>query len=656
MDTWHITNIVLWLSLMNLAVTKFARFPRNNNRGTMENLLEIPRSKLDNSCFENMLSVLSVVVKSLHWSETVLFYEAVDGELPPKTETENVGFTSISYDVKNMNREQLTDILAASYIPQHPVKIILFLQNKTLELLKLANSFDMNSKRTTNYQTNSFWIIWSSVPVGNLFDNFHFHLKNLMLINCDMDILYASTVSNKTLTHIGCLNKRCIQNKELFEKGLKCSHAELYPNSKYKLNGRHLTIATMESNMIKRDIDNNGKSVYKGFLVELTNLLADSLNFTFTFVQPKDKKYGGKKNGSWQGLIGLLDRQEADMIVADLTITEDRQEAVDFIFPPFRQDTIGAVFKRNSTLESYWFKVFKPLHLYIYCCTFASIVVVGFLLFILDVDQYYLAIGILNCSRLSNIMTSLIGFVSVRGVGIWPKRESARVVVASFWMFCMVLTGVYVGNLTAKLTETREIFPFNSMEELLTRSDWKWGLTGDSLIEDIFSESKSKLISKAWQNIIEFNQTDQTVLHENRSFHIETVLNSDRYAYIVTQSKLYVLGRNDCALEAVSLVSDMSIALAVTKESFLKSGLEKIMWGLFDSGFFQVLEEKYARDNRPHSCKISTGNIRPMRPQDMLGGLLIILVGLGLAACVLIMEIVLRGHESFFKRKIQNVE
>ncbi|XP_050418702.1 glutamate receptor U1-like [Patella vulgata] len=102
-------------------------------------------------------------------------------------------------------------------------------------------------------------------------------------------------------------------------------------------------------------------------------MIAQTLNFTYSFVQPRDCKWGLEVNGVWEGMIGQLVRQEVDLVIADLAATDNK---------------------------------------------------------------------------------------------FWPKKESLRILVAFFWIFCVVLSAAYVGNLTAKLAETKENKAFNSLEEL----------------------------------------------------------------------------------------------------------------------------------------------------------------------------------------------
>ncbi|GFS45404.1 glutamate receptor ionotropic, delta-2 [Nephila pilipes] len=69
----------------------------------------------------------------------------------------------------------------------------------------------------------------------------------------------------------------------------------------------------------------------KGFEGEMLKYLVEKLKFEFELVLPNDGKYGSRdNNGTWNGVIGLVQRGEADIGLATLTITENRWEAVDF--------------------------------------------------------------------------------------------------------------------------------------------------------------------------------------------------------------------------------------------------------------------------------------------------------------------------------------
>ncbi|KAK6186486.1 hypothetical protein SNE40_008516 [Patella caerulea] len=150
-------------------------------------------------------------------------------------------------------------------------------------------------------------------------------------------------------------------------------------------------------------------------------MLAKHLNFTFTFVQPSDGKYGGKSSdGKWQGLVGLLDREEVDMVIADFSITKERSKVVDFILPPFTRNTWSALSNRGIQRESNWSKIFRPFNAYVYIAILATVTVVAILFLLVQTNSTEA-----NCSHclrpwncvfsiLSNALV-LISFLTSRG-------------------------------------------------------------------------------------------------------------------------------------------------------------------------------------------------------------------------------------------------
>lgn len=82
--------------------------------------------------------------------------------------------------------------------------------------------------------------------------------------------------------------------------------------------------------------DGSGKVVgYSGFYVDLFNELQHQLQFTAEYVPPKPKeKWGAKtKNGSWNGMVGMLIRDEIDYSAIGCGINAQRKSVVDFGFP-----------------------------------------------------------------------------------------------------------------------------------------------------------------------------------------------------------------------------------------------------------------------------------------------------------------------------------
>ena len=60
--------------------------------------------------------------------------------------------------------------------------------------------------------------------------------------------------------------------------------------------------------------DNDGKVEVNGMFKDLLDLISDTLNITYELEPPEDKKWGQYVgNGTWNGMIGLLQKEEADI-------------------------------------------------------------------------------------------------------------------------------------------------------------------------------------------------------------------------------------------------------------------------------------------------------------------------------------------------------
>ena len=79
--------------------------------------------------------------------------------------------------------------------------------------------------------------------------------------------------------------------------------------------------------------DKSGTSIVggSGFYLEPFNILAKRLNFTLRFMPSNDGKWGAlTNNGRWNGMIGMLIDEQADIVGASLSITESRAKVVSF--------------------------------------------------------------------------------------------------------------------------------------------------------------------------------------------------------------------------------------------------------------------------------------------------------------------------------------
>ncbi|MEQ2259990.1 Glutamate receptor ionotropic, kainate 4, partial [Xenotaenia resolanae] len=77
-----------------------------------------------------------------------------------------------------------------------------------------------------------------------------------------------------------------------------------------------------------------GNDRYEGFCVDMLKELADILKFKYRIRLVGDGVYGVPgANGTWTGMVGELISRKADLAVAGLTITAEREKVIDFSKP-----------------------------------------------------------------------------------------------------------------------------------------------------------------------------------------------------------------------------------------------------------------------------------------------------------------------------------
>ncbi len=89
--------------------------------------------------------------------------------------------------------------------------------------------------------------------------------------------------------------------------------------------------------------DAKGNYRFSGYCVELVEEMSERMKFEYEIVLSSDwqksgYEYGRKyEDGSWSGMIGDLASGDIDIIVADLTMTSEREEIIDYVSPYFDQ-------------------------------------------------------------------------------------------------------------------------------------------------------------------------------------------------------------------------------------------------------------------------------------------------------------------------------
>ena len=112
---------------------------------------------------------------------------------------------------------------------------------------------------------------------------------------------------------------------------------------------------------------------WAGLVPDIFESLAESLNFTFSLQLPSDGSWGSQNNGHWNGMIGDLIDDIADISPSALSVIETRMSVVDFL-PQFERIPNTLVIKRQ--IKNSWMIFIEPFHI----ATWMTILSFGLLL------------------------------------------------------------------------------------------------------------------------------------------------------------------------------------------------------------------------------------------------------------------------------------
>ena len=124
------------------------------------------------------------------------------------------------------------------------------------------------------------------------------------------------------------------------------------------------TVALVDAPYIKTMTPVEGQPGFfhmDGMFADVYFCLQEKMNFTFTLIQPLDKQWGAlQPDGSWSGMVNLLQTQQVDFGATDFTVTAARSEVITFALPITQ--IYHSLFIQNPSGTVNYMAYIEPLH------------------------------------------------------------------------------------------------------------------------------------------------------------------------------------------------------------------------------------------------------------------------------------------------------
>lgn len=215
----------------------------------------------------------------------------------------------------------------------------------------------------------------------------------------------------------------------------------------------------------------------EGYIIDIVHLLQTDLGVDIEVHITKDGKHGSldEKTNQWNGMIGEIIRCEADIAIADLTITDDRSRVVDFTHP-FMEIGVGVLVRvdRQSITQGIW-AFLQPVAAQLWIATFLAISLMGILFWAMERIAFWIMDKfathkegekheirrqtLVQFTFAASLHYSWSTVVRTRDKVIRPSNNAAKIGAISLALCFLVFITTYTAQLAAFLVAELHVTP-----------------------------------------------------------------------------------------------------------------------------------------------------------------------------------------------------
>lgn len=405
---------------------------------------------------------------------------------------------------------------------------------------------------------------------------------------------------------------------------------------------------------------------FEGFGIELIHELSLMLGFNYTFELQLDNAYGSlnPKTKKWNGMIKELLDEKADLAITDLTITSEREEAVDFTHP-FMSLGISILYKRATKEPPSLFSFMAPFSTDVWLCTFSVYMGVSFLLWIMgricpyEWHNPYPCIEepeeLENQFTLQNSLWFTIGSFMQQGSEIAPIAVSTRMVASIWWFFTLIMVSSYTANLAAFLTIETTATPFKNVRELYNQNVIKYGAKKGGSTVNFFRDSTDPVYRQMYENMMK----DPQVLVKTNEEGLNLVKSGD-YAYFMESTTIEYKTERDCDVARVGeLLDSKGYGIAMRKDSPYRNQLSAAVLKLQESGKLAKMKTRWWKEEREGGKCTDTGgsgNPSSLNLENVGGVFVVLMAGLLVSCFMALFELLCKVYETSKREKVPFLE
>ncbi|XP_050726022.1 glutamate receptor ionotropic, kainate glr-3-like [Eriocheir sinensis] len=226
-------------------------------------------------------------------------------------------------------------------------------------------------------------------------------------------------------------------------------------------------------------------------MANLIETLAQALNFSYTLVRPMDGAWGAPDDqGNWNGMIGMVKRNEADLALGPFGMTEARAKVVEFSHP-ILIDQYKILVKKGSAQFNPW-GFLNPLQPLVWSGVFLT-----YLLMCTILTAKAVARHLEHSSSTSIINEALRCFWNQLAILLQqtlqtiPEPLVTRALTGLWLLTVMIIMRSYSGALTSLLAVRQIPVKINALQDLVDAEEYGLLFEQSTALTAYMQEAKS---------------------------------------------------------------------------------------------------------------------------------------------------------------------
>ncbi|KAL8581027.1 hypothetical protein ACOMHN_048061 [Nucella lapillus] len=343
-----------------------------------------------------------------------------------------------------------------------------------------------------------------------------------------------------------------------------------------------------------------GNERFEGFSIDLAEGVAKEVGFEYRFKLVGDNNYGMRnpENNTWNGMIGELIGKKADMAIASLTITAERERYVDFS-KPFMEIGVTIIIKKPQHQRPGVFSFMEPLSIEVWVCITVAYIGVSVALFVVSRfspvewrKDPHADSGYENDFSLFNSFWFSMGALMFQGSDSCPKSVSGRIIGGAWWFFVLIIISSYTANLAAFLTMKRMVKPIESVDDLVNHPTIKYGTVRSGTTFQFFATSDVPVYKQMYQ----YMKGHPEVMESTTDGGIQRVRASKgKYAFLTDSSAIeYANNREPCdTTVAGPKLNNKGFGIATPRGSDMRDQITLAVLRLKEGGTLHTLQQRW---------------------------------------------------------------